>query len=83
MKITDNFVKKLSDNTQLLINDDPTSPPNFSSFLLNFSKLLDETCKLDKPKTSVRNVINNPWKTDGIILAIANKDNEGWNFAVS
>ena len=35
---------------------------------------LDKTCKLETPKTTKRNCINNPWITTGIIKSITTKD---------
>ena len=34
---------------------------------------MDETCKLDKPKTTKRNNVNNPWITDGLVHSIETK----------
>ena len=34
---------------------------------------MDETCKLDKPKTTKRYNINNPWITDGLVHSIETK----------
>ena len=73
-KNTDKFVKKLEENIDSLISSDPSAPPNFSLFIKTYNQFLDETCKLAVPKTSARNVINNPWITEGIISAIAKKD---------
>ena len=53
---------------------DPSNPPNFSTFFDKYKEYLDETCKLAVPKKTVRNLINNPWITDSIILAIDKKD---------
>ena len=39
-----------------------------------YKEYLDETCKLAVPKKKVRNLINNPWITESIILAIDKKD---------
>ena len=41
---------------------------------IDLGEYLDETCKLAVPKKTVRNLINNPWITDSIILAIDKKD---------
>ena len=73
-KNTDNFVKKLEENANTLIGNDPTTPPNFSIFLEKYKEYLDESCKLAIPKKTVRNIINNPWINDSIISAIARKD---------
>ena len=44
--------------------------PNFEEFFDIFSKAVDSHCKLEKPKITKRNPINNPWITDSIIDAI-------------
>ena len=46
-----------------------------------FNDTLDETCKLEKPKTSKRNPTNNPWITDEIIVAVKSKQKyySKWN----
>ena len=46
---------------------------NFSEFTDLFSKTLDDTCKLEKPKETKRTPLNNPWITDGIIAAVDKK----------
>ena len=40
----------------------------------NPKKALDKTCKLETPKTTKRNCINNPWITAGIIKSITTND---------
>ena len=47
---------------------------DFDSFFEIFSKAIDSNCKLDKPKLSKRNPVNNPWITDGILEAIFTKE---------
>ena len=74
-KNTDAFLKKLEENIDFLSGLEPqTELPNFSTFFGNYTKYLDETCKLMVPKKTVRNIINNPWITDSIILAIDKKE---------
>ena len=73
-KNTDCFVRKLEENYESLMCSDPSNPPNFSTFFDKYKEYLDETCKLAVPKKTVRNLINNPWITDSIILAIDKKD---------
>jgi len=41
--------------------------PRFESFMADFSKLVDETCKVESKSLSKRNTITNPWITPGII----------------
>ena len=48
--------------------------PDFDNFIDIFTKAIDKSCKLDKPKSTVRNAINNPWITDSIINAIEEKE---------
>ena len=71
---TDSFVRKLEENYDSLIGDDPSNPTNFSTFFEKYKEYLDDTCKLAVPKKTVRNIINNPWITDSIISAIDKKD---------
>ena len=47
---------------------------DFESFFLLFKNSIDQCCKLDKPRYSKRNPVNNPWITDGIIDAIDHKN---------
>ena len=56
---------------------------DFDTFFEIFSQAIDSNCKLDKPKLSKRNPINNPWITDGIIEAILTKEQlyDDWNSA--
>ena len=72
-KNTDKLLEVLQQNYNKLIGIDPEGP-NFSKFFDTFTKCIDEACKLDIPKTTIRNAINNPWITDSIINAIENKD---------
>ena len=68
----DNLIGDLEDNYSSLIGEEPTTP-DFTKFSNTFSEAVDKHCKLEKPKTSKRNTINNPWITESIINAIANK----------
>ena len=47
--------------------------PDFSLFFETSTVSIDKACKLDIPKTTIRNAINNPWITDGIINAVKGK----------
>ena len=52
-----------------------TNPPeNFSKFCTLFHDQLDKACKLEKPRTSKRTPLNNPWITSGLITSIKTKD---------
>ena len=55
-----------------LIGSDPNSP-DFSLFFETFTVSIDKACKLVIPKITIRNAINNPWITDGIINAVKEK----------
>ena len=72
-KNTDSLLEILKDSHDALIGSDPNSP-DFSSFFETFTVSIDKACKLDIPKTTIRNAINNPWITDGIINAVKEKD---------
>ena len=61
------FLNKLSTNTTKLHNKHSLE---FSEFSNVFHEVLDETCKLENPKTSKRTPNYNPWITDGIISSI-------------
>ena len=73
-KNTDCFVRKLEENYESLMCSDPSNSPNFSTFFDKYKEYLDETCKLAIPKKKVRNLTNNLWIIDSIILAIDKKD---------
>lgn len=51
-----------------------TVPPSFESFFETFKSTVDKNCKLEKPKVSKRNAVNNPWITDSIEDAISHKE---------
>ena len=63
------FVQKLGERFQYT----EAYPSNFSEFYEKFNSTLDEVCKLEKPKTSKRNIKVNPWITAGIIKAVKQK----------
>ena len=46
---------------------------NFKTFTDMFLESLDKNCKLEKPKTTKRTPLNNPWITDSIIEAVNKK----------
>ena len=70
---TENFLEILGENYMNLIGDDPNEPC-FSRFFDTFTKAIDTACKLEIPKTTIRNAINNPWITDSIINAVEKKE---------
>ena len=43
---------------------------NFDEFLTKFKSAIDETCKLEVPKTTRRNQLNNPWFTEGLWVSV-------------
>ena len=57
-----------------MCSDPYINPLNFYTFFDKYKEYLDETCKLAVPKKAVSNLINNPWITDSIILAINEKE---------
>ena len=71
---TDKLLEILQQNYNKLLGID-LSVPDFSLFFDTFTKCVDEACKLAVPKNTIRNAINNPWITDGIIEAIETKEN--------
>ena len=46
---------------------------NFKTFSDLFIASLDKNCKLEKPKTTKRTILNNPWISEGIIEAVNKK----------
>ena len=69
---TDKLLEILKDNHAGLIGSDHNKP-DFNSCFETFSKSIDAACKLSVPKNTVRNAINNPWITDGVINSIETK----------
>ena len=62
------FVDQLSSNIPDLV---PST--QFSDFPNLFNQVLDNTCKLAKPKETKRTPLDNPWITDGIVAAVNKK----------
>ena len=62
------FVNKLQIATENLEIDE-----NFSKFHDIVTQTVDDACKLNVPKTSKRNNINNPWITDSIVHSVETK----------
>ena len=56
------------------------APETFTEFSTKFHEQLDKAFKLDKPKTSKRTPLTNPWITDSLIASSAKKDKlyDGW-----
>ena len=53
---------------------DANTPLGFDEFFETFSSAVDLFCKLDKPKVTKRNAVNNPWILDSIVDAIDKKE---------
>ena len=66
-KNLNNFIDELEQVIPSLENT------TFSQFSETYKFTLDKHCKLKVPKTTKRNVFNNPWITEGIIEAIERK----------
>ena len=67
-------IEKLVENLQIrehLLIDEKLE---FEEFFEIFSSVIDSCCKLDKPKLTKRNPVNNPWICDSIVQAIHKKD---------
>jgi hypothetical protein len=73
-KNVDSLVKNLGSKPAHLFGIN-CHKPNFSKFFSAFSDTVDESCKLQTPRTSKRTTTNNPWITESIIEAIKNKSN--------
>ena len=67
-----------------LITFDPITN-EFCGFVEIFSKSVDDTSKLEKPKTLKRNHINNPWITPGLVNSINRKDKlyQAWKKSIT
>ena len=68
-KNVDTLITDLQSKEDILANS-----TNFETFFDIFTHAIDSNCKLEKPKVSKRNPINNPWMTDGISEAISTKE---------
>ena len=64
----DNFLTDVKNNMS-----DPTIFNNFGDFNTALREAIDRNCKLEKPKTSKRTPICNPWITPGLISACERK----------
>ena len=73
-KNTDRLLELLKINYHCLIGSYDPSQPDFDSFFDTFTKAIDESCKLAIPKTTIRNVINNPWITEAVINSVEEKE---------
>ena len=74
IKSYDNFEEYLK-KFQFGIKEESSLESKFEDFISIFQSCIDETCKLEKPKITKRNQINNPWITSGIIKSITTNDN--------
>ena len=84
-KNTDRLLELLKINYNGLIGSYNLEQPDFNSFFDTFTKAIDESCKLDVPKSTIRNAINNPWITDAVIHSIEEKERlyEEWKDSCS
>ena len=84
-KNTDRLLDLLEINYNGLIGSYNLEQPDFNSFFDTFTKAIDESCKLDVPKSTIRNAINNPWITDAVIHSIEEKERlyEEWKDSCS
>ena len=75
----DRLINNLKANETPLYGPSPNNP-DFSCFVNTFNGEIDKACKLEKPKTTKRNAINNPWITDAIIESVNHKKKlyENW-----
>ena len=60
----DSVIQELESKLNIFYND---KSPDFKTFFNIFKSAIDTHCKLQNPKISERNPINNPWITGGII----------------
>ena len=65
-----NFVNMLSKELEL----SKDANESFEAFKNIFQSCIEKTCKLDIPKTTKRNHLNNPWITPGITKSILTND---------
>ena len=73
-KNTDKLLELLESKYNDLVGLQDPDQPNFTEFFESFTKAIDESCKLEIPKTTIRNAINNPWITDAVINAVEEKE---------
>ena len=66
----DTFVNELSTHTFSWSNN---PDEDFTTFISTFSTVLDNSCKLVKPKVTKRNNVQNPWISTSIINSINKK----------
>ena len=67
---TDSLITDLESKMSMLMKSQTT---NFETFFETFKNSVDANCKLEKPKTTKRNPINNPWITESIDEAVLHK----------
>ena len=69
----DNAIKYFLENAEGVYNKWRTNiepGKNFDEFLLMSNSASDKSCKLEVPKTTKRNQINNPWFTEELCLSV-------------
>ena len=74
-----NFVNEIGKNFS------SKAPQSFDGFVETFHEVIDNTCKLSKPRVTKRNSINNPWISKGLIESIHKNDKlyDDWKGSVS
>ena len=68
------FIDTLAEKLESTENTDEC----FEEFSKVFHSALDKTCKLETPKTTKQNCINNPWITTGIIKSMTTNDEQSF-----
>jgi hypothetical protein len=68
---SDSNVGKFASDLDKDLSGNP--PSSLDDFIGTFKANLDKACKLDRPKISKRNPINNPWITGGLVASINRK----------
>ena len=68
---SDSNVRKFVSDLDTDLSENP--PNSLDDFIGTFKANLDKACKLDRPKISKRNPINNPWITGNLVASINKK----------
>ena len=68
---SDSNVRKFVSDLDADLSENP--PNSLDDFIGTFKANLNKACKLDRPKISKRNPINNPWITGNLVASINKK----------
>ena len=68
-------VQNFCSNLETTLNTNTPTINNFNEFNEIFKSSIDNSCKLETPKTTKRNSVTNPWITTGLIKSINEKNN--------